>query len=91
MWSGGALGLHLNKEWHLSYFMNRFCWLRFETNVACRNRRRSRLIHVPQSNKILPFESIPPWAFCLTAGMEQGQEMFDDARILFPCPKGVNR
>ena len=44
-----------------------------------------------QSNRILSFESIPPWAFCLTAGMEQGQEMFDDARILFPCPKGVNR
>jgi hypothetical protein len=44
-----------------------------------------------QSNRILPFESIPPWAFCLTVGVEQGQEIFGNARILFPCPKGVNR
>ena len=36
-------------------------------------------------------ESIPPWAFCLTVGVGQGQELFGDARILFPCPKGVNR
>jgi hypothetical protein len=39
-------------------------------------------------------EYIPTWAFCLTESDrrrgKQGQEMFGNARILFPCPKRVN-
>ncbi len=53
--------------------------------------RRSRALDIRTRIRILSSKSIPPWAFCLTNGVEQDQEIFDDVRILFPCPKGVNR
>jgi len=39
----------------------------------------------PSPLGILLLKSIPPWAFCLTVGVEQGQDLFGDVRILSTC------